>query len=531
MEKNLYFALRSAGEIRQQLLDGQEVALVDVREEAPYATGHPLFAVNIPLSRLEIDVLSRIPRLSTSVTVYDDGEGLALRAAQRLQQLGYSDVALLQGGLDGWRSQGLELFIDVNSPSKAFGELVEHQQKTPSLAAEEVAALLQRSEDVRVVDVRRFDEYQTMNIPSSTSLPGGELLLRIRDLLPSAQTTVIVNCAGRTRSIIGTQTLIDGGLENPVYALRNGTIGWTLAGQTLEKGQSRQYGELSAATTARARIDARRVAEKYGVKVIDAQQLADWQQQSDRTLYLFDIRSEAEYLAGHLPGSRHVPGGQLVQETDHYASVRGARIVLIDDLQARADITASWLARMNWEVAVLDPEQAIAFSETRRWQPPVPEAGLHPSAEPAIVANWLESGTTQVLDFTTSANYVNGHIPGAYWLLKADLPTLAAKGQLPAAERYVVTCGSSLLAKYTVNQLQSLTGKPVVVLEGGNAAWRTAGLPLVTGESALLSERIDRYRRPYEGTDVPPEVMQGYLDWEYGLVAQLDNDGTHGFRS
>jgi len=25
-------------------------------------------------------------------------------------------------------------------------------------------------------------------------------------------------------------------------------------------------------------------------------------------------------------------------------------------------------------------------------------------------------------------------------------------------------------------------------------------------------------------------VMQAYLDWEYGLVAQLDRDGTHGFR-
>lgn len=531
MEKNLHFALRSAQEIRQQLLDGQELALVDVREEAPYATGHPLFAVNIPLSRLEIEVFSRIPRLSTPITVYDDGEGLAQRAAQRLQQLGYSDTALLQDGLQGWRSQGLQLFIDVNSPSKAFGELVEHQQKTPSLAAEEVAALLQQSADVQVVDVRRFDEYQTMNIPGSTSVPGGELLLRIRDLLPSAETTVIVNCAGRTRSIIGAQTLVDGGLENPVYALRNGTIGWTLAGQSLEKGQSRHYGELTAATAVRAREDARRVAQKYGVEVITLQQLTDWQQQGDRTLYLFDIRSETEYLAGHLPGSRHVPGGQLVQETDHYASVRGARIVLVDDLQARADITASWLARMNWQVAVLDPEQAAAFSETGRWHPPVPDAGLHPSAEPAIVAGWLESGTTQVLDFTTSANYINGHIPGAHWLLKADLPILAAKGQLPPAERYVVTCGSSLLAKYTVNQLQALTHKPVVVLEGGNAAWRTAGLPLESGESALLSARIDRYRRPYEGTDVPVEVMQGYLDWEYGLVEQLNKDGTHGFQS
>ena len=42
--------------------------------------------------------------------------------------------------------------------------------------------------------------------------------------------------------------------------------------------------------------------------------------------------------------------------------------------------------------------------------------------------------------------------------------------------------------------------------------------------------RTDRYRRPYEGTDNPREAMQGYLDWEFGLIAQLERDGTHGFR-
>ncbi len=39
-----------------------------------------------------------------------------------------------------------------------------------------------------------------------------------------------------------------------------------------------------------------------------------------------------------------------------------------------------------------------------------------------------------------------------------------------------------------------------------------------------------RYRRPYEGTDAPAEAMQAYLDWEFGLVAQLARDGTHNFR-
>ncbi|WP_262409167.1 rhodanese-like domain-containing protein, partial [Pseudomonas viridiflava] len=127
---------RSFAEVRRALLDRRELALVDVREEAPFAQAHPLFAANIPLSKLELEVFSRIPRRDTAVTLYDDGEGLADIAQQRLQALGYSDVKQLEGGLQGWREAGGELFIDVNVPSKAFGELVEHQRATPSLAAE-----------------------------------------------------------------------------------------------------------------------------------------------------------------------------------------------------------------------------------------------------------------------------------------------------------------------------------------------------------------------------------------------------------
>ncbi|GAA0489561.1 MULTISPECIES: rhodanese homology domain-containing protein [Tatumella] len=529
MSDKHHFRLRSAADIRQSLLANQELALLDVREEAVYATGHPLFAVNLPLSKLELDVFARIPRRSTPLVVFDNGEGLAEVAAQRLQLLGYSDVALLQDGLQGWKQAGEQLFIDVNSPSKAFGELVEYQRHTPSLAAEEVAELLACGADVKVFDVRRYDEYQTMNIPGSISLPGGELLLRIRDHLQSENTRVVINCAGRTRSIIGTQTLVNAGLKNPVAALRNGTIGWTLAGQTLEHGQSRHYGEPGEENLSRALQEAQQVAARAGVESVSLAQLYDWQRQSDRTTYLFDIRSAGEFAAGHLPGARHVPGGQLVQETDHYASVRGARIVLADDLQTRAWITASWLAQMNWQVAVLDAP-ATEFTEQGDWRAPVPATGLHPQVDPLTAQQWLTTGQTQILDFTTSANYRKGHIPGAYWLLRADIPALLASGTFPDAERYVVTCGSSLLARFAVDQLQQLTGKPVVVLEGGNSGWRAAGLAEEEGETRLLSTPEDRYRRPYEGTDVSPQVMQAYLEWEYGLVEQLEKDATHGFR-
>ena len=228
------------GAIRAALLERREIALIDVREEDPHAQAHPLFAANLSLSRLELDVQARLPRRDVPIVTLDGGEGLAERAARRLIELGYSDVSVFEGGIEGWRAAGGELFRDVNAPSKAFGELVDATRHTPSLAAGEVRALLETQADMIVVDVRRFDEYQTMNIPGSINVPGAELALRVPELAPNPATRVIVNCAGRTRSIIGAQSLLDAGLPNPVAALRNGTIGWTLAGfgDSLEHGHT-----------------------------------------------------------------------------------------------------------------------------------------------------------------------------------------------------------------------------------------------------------------------------------------------------
>lgn len=520
-------ATRSYQDIRQALLAHEELALIDVREEDPFAQEHPLFTANIPLSKLELEIFARVPRRDTRITVYDDGEGLANQAAERLVALGYSDVALLEGGLAGWRAAGGELFRDVNVPSKAFGELVESVRHTPSLAAEQVQALLDDKADVVVLDARRFDEYQTMSIPGGISVPGAELVLRVAELAPSPATQVIVNCAGRTRSIIGTQSLVNAGIPNPVAALRNGTIGWTLAGQTLAHDQERRFAEVSDDTRANAAQRARNVADRAGVLRLEREALAVWQADTQRTTYLFDVRTPEEYAHGHLPASRSVPGGQLVQETDHVASVRGARIVLVDDDGVRANMSASWLAQMGWQVAVLDGVSAQEFSETGDWQ--APQAPLPAVTEIGVeqLDDWLQTPGTVVLDFTTSANYVKRHIPGAHWAIRAQLPQVLE--QLPVAERYVLTCGSSLLARFAAVDLQALTQTPVYVLDGGTAQWIAAGKPLESGEKHLAVARTDRYRRPYEGTDNPREAMQGYLDWEFGLIAQLERDGTHGF--
>ena len=123
-------------DIRQALLARTEIALIDVREESAFALGHPLFAAQIPLRRIAAEARWRIPREAVPIVVYDDGDGLASAAAEDLLSLGFTNVRVLEGGLSAWRAAGYELFEDVNSYAKAFGELVEHRRHTPSLRAE-----------------------------------------------------------------------------------------------------------------------------------------------------------------------------------------------------------------------------------------------------------------------------------------------------------------------------------------------------------------------------------------------------------
>jgi rhodanese-related sulfurtransferase len=338
-------------QIRSALLLRDEIALLDLRHEAEYATGHPLFAANMTPDRIALEAGTRLPRKDVPIVVYDAGEGLVAQAADRLAALEYTNVRHLDGGLEAWRTAGYELFQDVNSYAKAFGELVECRRHTPSLAADEVAALIAGKANIAILDVRRFDEYATMNIPGSISVPGAELVYRAGRAAPDPETTIIVNCAGRTRSIIGTQSLINAGVPNKVLALRNGTIGWTLAKQDLEHGADRRGG-IGAFEGAKA--NAREVAYRAGVRHLGMEEADALQAQKSRTLYRFDVRAAEDYAAGHIGSFRHYPGGQLVQEIDMAAPVRGARILLTDNMGLRADMTASWLAQMGWETYVLE---------------------------------------------------------------------------------------------------------------------------------------------------------------------------------
>src|SRR6202049_1667117 len=329
--------------------DGGELSLVDVREELIFSQRHLLLARSIPLSRFELKFAQLVPRRTTRIVLCDDGDGAAGGAAAILARNGYTDLAILDGGVDAWAAAGHELFSGVNVPSKAFGEYVEHESGTPSIAAAELEQLLRDKADIVVLDSRPFDEYSRVSIRTGVNVPGAALVLRAREIPPPPDTMIVVNCAGRTRSIIGAQSLINAGVPNKVVALRNGTMGWSLAGFVCDSGKNRRAPDVSPKTLDWARTAALRVAQSCGVQRIDRAMLETWRKDDTRTLYLFDVRDPAEYLARQLAGAVSAPGGQLVQATDQYVGTLGARVVLVDDAEVRAAMTGSRLGQTGRE--------------------------------------------------------------------------------------------------------------------------------------------------------------------------------------
>jgi len=521
--------------LKAALNDGQEIALLDVREAGVHAKGHPLLAASAPLWRLELLIDRLVPRRDTRIVLLDSGDNadaLAHQAAAKLVRLGWGNVSVLEGGVAAWVAAGHELFSGSNVPSKAFGEIIEHQKHTPWIDVDALHRRIEAGEDIVVVDSRTTEEFADFSLPFAHSLPGAELVYRIGELAPNPDTLVVVNCAGRTRSIVGAQTLIDAGIPNPVASLKDGTMAWLLAGRTLAQGRVTALPEPSAATRDAARARAGRVAAQAGVHRIDANGLAELEAASQtRTLYRFDVRTRSEYEAGHLPGWRWAPGGQLVQATDEYVATRRAQIVLADFDGVRALTTAAWLLQLGWHDVFIYAPSADAALVTG--PEPVRVLASRPAAASVSsqqAAQRLAGGTARLFDVERRSAYEKRHAAGAYFAVPDRLEALIA--DVPADHAILITSSDGVLARVVAAELAARTGRDVRYITGGTQARTAAGLPVGTGGERVLTGDEDYWFSPYRHADVARRNagFQAYLDWEVNLVEQLRREGDIGFR-
>ena len=511
----------SPAAVKAMLGDGQELAPIDLREELIFSRSHLLWARNAPLSRLELRFAALVPRKATRIVLIDDDDSLAQRAAEVLTRAGYSDLSYLEGGNVAWAAAGFELFSGVNVPSKAFGEFIEHASGTPSVSAHELDALMRAGTNMVVLDSRPYEEYSRISIPTGVNVPGAELVLRVHDIAPSPDTLVVVNCAGRTRSIIGAQSLINAGVPNKVVALRNGTMGWHLAGFSCDYGKDQRFPAVSSGGLAWAKAKAADVARRFDITWVSADTVARWRADQNRTTYVFDVRDPAEYAAGHFPGARSAPGGQLVQATDQYAGTLGARIVLSDDNEVRAVMTASWLKQMGWQDVAVLPEAG-----GEKGQPPGDVLGIPPADAAIEFSDVLAIDNVNVIDLSRSPNYRKGHIPGAWFAIRSRLDR--ALPNIALRKMVVLTSEDGVLAGLAVEEARALTTLPVRWLKGGNAAWAAAAFPLST-DAKLADEPLDVWLKPYERPGDPKAAMNEYLSWEIDLLDRIKRDGTTNF--
>jgi rhodanese-related sulfurtransferase/predicted metal-dependent enzyme (double-stranded beta helix superfamily) len=530
--KNIRHPVIRPEALKAALSDGEEIALLDVREAGVFVRSHILFAASAPLWRLEVLIDRLVPRRGTRIVLVDADESLAHQAAAKLVRLGWRNVSVLAGGTQGWAASGYELFSGSNVPSKAFGEVIEQKKHTPWISVDDLHQRVERGDDVVVVDSRTPEEFADFSLPFAHSLPGAELVYRIQELAPRPETLVVVNCAGRTRSIVGAQTLIDAGIPNPVVSLKDGTMAWLLAGRKLAHGRAAPLPEPGERTRQEARARGEDVAARAGVRRIDAAEFARFENESDeRSLYRFDVRTRQEYEAGHLEGWRWAPGGQLVQATDEYVGTRRARIVLADWDGVRALTTGAWLAQLGGhEVFVLSPPAlpvlVLGPEPVRVLSMRVPA----PEIAPREAAAALEAGIAVVFDVERRSAYERRHVEGARFAVPDRLQEFVA--DVPLSQRIVLTSSDGVLARIVAAELGARIGREVHALAGGTQAWAAARLPTGNGPEGVLTGDDDHWYSPYAHVD-PARRDAGfkqYLDWEIGLVAQLEREGDVGIR-
>ena len=528
------------------LLDGAgdtRFALIDVREPGEYNASHIPGSSLIPRRMLEFDLPTAVPHPAALMILCDDDGRRVARAVATAAAMGYTNVAWLDGGINRWMSLDYPTEWGVNVPSKDFGEKMEVVHNVPEIDAIELRARMERGEKMVILDTRTPEEYRRFCIPGGRSMPGGELALRITDVTANldADTAVVVNCAGRTRSIIGTRILQRMGLDREIVGLKNGTSGWVLAGYELEAGADRDaLPSVSDAGRAAAEAYADRCAAEDGVTMLDAAGLEKLLELSkSESVYFIDVRTAEEYAAGHIAGFRWFPGGQCVQRSDDVAVVKNAPIVFCCDGRARAVLTASWYRQLGHpNVYALDGGTAawaragktltagrnvgarfdgsiggFGGSSDGAGEPELLAAARR--AVPTVTPAELQSDAPDAILFVdTSQDFARGHIPGARWTPRGWLEWQIADYAADANARIVVTCNDgrqSLLAAATLRELGYANA---AALDGGMAAWRAANLPVEPGMSGIMRTPADVV---FSGPDRTYSEMQHYLRWETEL--------------
>ena len=507
------------------LLDSQALyAVIDVRDWGEFALGQIPGTNCVPRGSLEKYISVLVPKTDTHTVLYCDTGQRSTRAAASLETLGYTNVSVLDGGITAWTAAGYETLHGWSLRGKIYGERLQVEEDIPEMTAEELHARLDRGERLPIFDTRTEPEFQTAHLPGAYCAPGGQLALIAPEVAQDKSQTIVTNCAGRTRSLLGAHTLRRMGFSN-VYALKGGTGAWRIAGYTqeLEKGDGAPVPWISETSISTCKQFAEQIVQEDGISSIIPQDLHA-RQENGKLLYLLDVRLLSEYQAGHIPGALFCPGTQVALLVESLVGVKNAPIITTCADRARAIIAASLLKGTGYpDVSVLeggttawtaagfdletgDPEeidfgQPVWMARLLQGLPAgvepqaLPISGLDEATEqadlltPQALQAKLDAGKPAVLlDVRSIGDFATAHVPGARWLSRGRLDLQIEHAVPDKTSPVVLMCRKGNLSPLSVPTLKAMGYTRVAILQDGFDAWQAAGLPTEQGLGDLSSD-------------------------------------------
>ena len=511
--------------VRSWISDKEEVAFIDVREIGQHTNGHPFFSISIPYSLFEFNIKILVPNKQTRVILIDNNNGISDLVYNIAHQMGYSNISIIEGGVEEWVSAGYKLFDGINVPSKSFGELIEKYFHTPSITAKELAQKQKNNENYIVIDGRPFLEYNKMSIPKSICCPNAELFYRVSSYIKDINTEIIINCAGRTRSIIGAQTLIDFGIKNKVKALENGTQGWFLSELSLEHNKNKYLEVLpNDIETQQLQNKVLKLTNDLNIDLIDLKKAQELIIDKKKSTFIFDVTTSKTISTK--PGTiMNVPGGQLIQATDKYIGVWKATVILVDDGDLiRAGTTSFWLKKMGYEVYIL--KEGLLKAQTLKFTKEIDHKLIDLDF---INLEDLVKIKKQILyDIRSSKDFCKMRIKNSIWLNRAHL----YREKIKTDDPIIIITDNLEKASLIVKDLkQKDKGAIIKVYKWSqNEITSYPSLIDVTIETLSKQNNIDFNFHTHMRHDGNKEHAKQYLEWEINLVSKMDKQELSFFK-
>ena len=511
--------------VRSWISDKEEVAFIDVREIGQHTNGHPFFSISIPYSLFEFNIKILVPNKQTRVILIDNNNGISDLVYNIAHQMGYSNISIIEGGVEEWVSAGYKLFDGINVPSKSFGELIEKYFHTPSITAKELAQKQKNNENYIVIDGRPFLEYNKMSIPKSICCPNAELFFRVSSYIKDINTEIIINCAGRTRSIIGAQTLIDFGIKNKVKALENGTQGWFLSELSLDHNKNKYLEVLpNDLEIQQLQNKVLKLTNDLNIDLINLKKAQQLIIDKKKSTFIFDVTTSKTISTK--PGTiMNVPGGQLIQATDKYIGVWKATVILVDDGDLiRAGTTSFWLKKMGYEVYIL--KEGLLKAQTLKFTKEIDHKLIDLDF---INLEDLVKIKKQILyDIRSSKDFCKMRIKNSIWLNRAHLYRKKTKTDDPI----IIITDNLEKASLIVKDLKQKDKGAIIKVYKWNQNEITSYPSLIDVTIETLSEQnnIDFNFHTHMRHNGNKEHAKQYLEWEINLVSKMDKQELSFFK-